>query len=161
MESLFTWLEAAGKETALFLVSMVPLIELRGAVPLGIAAGMPWSEVLPICYLGNLVPIPFILLFAERLLDWLARLPLFKKPATWYTNKLNSKKSQVTKYAKWGLFLFVAVPLPGTGAWMGALISVLLGMDGRKTFPAIIAGVFTAGIIVSIVSFGLLGSLGL
>ena len=69
MESLFTWLEAAGKETALFLVSMVPLIELRGAVPLGIAAGMPWSEVLPICYLGHLVPIPFILLFAERLLD--------------------------------------------------------------------------------------------
>ena len=128
MESLFTWLGAAGKETALFLVSMLPLIELRGAVPIGIAAGMPWTEVLPICYLGNLLPIPFLLLFAERLLDWLARQPLFKKPATWYTNKLNSKKGTDYKVRKWGLFLFVAIPLPGTGAWSGAAIAALLKM---------------------------------
>ncbi|MFR4979200.1 MAG: COG2426 family protein, partial [Butyricicoccus sp.] len=120
MESLFTWLEAAGKETALFLVSMLPLVELRGAVPLGVAAGMPWYEILPICYLGNLLPIPFLLLFTERLLDWLARMPGIKGAANWYTSKLNSKKAQITKYAKWGLFLFVAVPLPGTGAWSGA-----------------------------------------
>lgn len=160
MESLFTWLEAVGKETALFLVSMVPLIELRCAVPLGIAAGMPWREVLPICYLGNLLPIPFLLLFAERMLNWLARLPLLKKPATWYTNKLNSKKSQVTKYAKWGLFLFVAVPLPGTGAWSGAAIAALLKLPPIRAFFSIAAGVVAAGLIMAVASSGVVSLFG-
>lgn len=154
MDSLFIWLDGAGKETALFLVSMLPLIELRGAVPIGIAAGMPWTEVLPICYLGNLIPIPFLLLFAERLLDWLARQPLFRKPATWYTSKLHSKKGQITKYAKWGLFLFVAVPLPGTGAWSGAIIAALLKMPPIRAFFSIAAGVVTAGLIMAIASSG-------
>lgn len=155
METLFTWLEAAGKETALFVVSMLPLIELRGAVPLGIAAGMPWYEVLPICYLGNLLPIPFVLLFAERMLNWLMRLPLLKKPATWYTEKLNSKKSQVTRYAKWGLFLFVALPIPGTGAWSGAAIAALLKLPPIRAFFSISAGVITAGLIMALASSGL------
>lgn len=154
MESLFTWLEAAGKETALFLVSMLPLVELRGAVPLGIAAGMSWLEVLPICYLGNLLPIPFLLLFAERLLDWLARQPLFRKPATWYLGKLNSKKGEITKYAKWGLFIFVAIPLPGTGAWSGAAIAALLEMPPIRAFFSIAAGVVAAGLIMAVASSG-------
>lgn len=155
MESLFTWLEAAGKETALFLVSLLPLVELRGAVPLGVAAGMPWYEILPICYLGNLLPIPFLLLFAQRLLDWLARIPLVKGAANWYTSKLNSKKAQITKYAKWGLFLFVAVPLPGTGAWSGAMIASILKMPPIRAFASIAAGVVAAGLIMAIASSGL------
>ncbi|MBS5144742.1 MAG: small multi-drug export protein [Butyricicoccus pullicaecorum] len=155
MESLFTWLEAAGKETALFLVSMLPLVELRGAVPLGVAAGMPWYEILPICYLGNLLPIPFLLLFTERLLDWLARMPGIKGAANWYTSKLNSKKEQITKYAKWGLFLFVAVPLPGTGAWSGAMIASILKMPPVRAFVSIAAGVVAAGLIMAIASSGL------
>ncbi len=155
MESLFTWLGAAGKETALFLVSMLPLVELRGAVPLGVAAGMPWYEILPICYLGNLLPIPFLLLFAARMLDWLARMPGLKKPAVWYTEKLNSKKEHVTKYAKWGLFLFVAVPLPGTGAWSGAVLASLLKMPPIRAFFSIAFGVVAAGIIMAVASSGL------
>ena len=155
MESLLTWLEAAGKETALFLVSMLPLVELRGAVPLGVAAGMPWYEILPICYLGNLLPIPFLLLFTERLLDWLARMPGIKGAANWYTSKLNSKKEQITKYAKWGLFLFVAVPLPGTGAWSGAMIASILKMPPVRAFVSIAAGVVAAGLIMAIASSGL------
>ena len=155
MESLFTWLEAAGKETALFLVSMLPLVELRGAVPLGVAAGMPWYEILPICYLGNLLPIPFLLLFTERLLDWLARMPGIKGAANWYTSKLNSKKAQITKYAKWGLFLFVAVPLPGTGAWSGAMLASSLKMPPVRAFVSIAAGVVAAGLIMAIASSGL------
>ncbi|MBS5149481.1 MAG: small multi-drug export protein [Butyricicoccus pullicaecorum] len=155
MESLFTWLEAAGKETALFLVSMLPLVELRGAVPLGVAAGMPWYEILPICYLGNLLPIPFLLLFTERLLDWLARMPGIKGAANWYASKLNSKKEQITKYAKWGLFLFVAVPLPGTGAWSGAMIASILKMPPVRAFVSIAAGVVAAGLIMAIASSGL------
>lgn len=155
MESLFTWLEAAGKETALFLVSMLPLVELRGAVPLGVAAGMPWYEILPICYLGNLLPIPFLLLFTERLLDWLARMPGVKGAANWYTSKLNSKKEQITRYAKWGLFLFVAVPLPGTGAWSGAMIASILKMPPIRAFVSIATGVVAAGLIMAIASSGL------
>ena len=81
-------------------------------------------------------------------------MPLFKKPATWYTNKLNSKKSQVTKYAKWGLFLFVAVPLPGTGAWSGAAIAALLKMPPIRAFFSIAAGVVAAGLIMAVASSG-------
>lgn len=160
MESLFAVLDTAGHELALVLISMIPLIELRGAVPLGIAAGLPWIEVLPLCYLGNLLPIPFVILFAERLLAGLSRLPLLRGPATWYTEKLNSKKGQVTKYAKWGLFIFVAIPLPGTGAWSGAAIAALLKMNPWRAFLAIAGGVVTAGIIMAVVSSGLFGLLG-
>lgn len=159
MEGLFYILEQMGAEFALFLVSMVPLIELRGAVPLGLAAGMPWFEVLPICYLGNLLPIPFVILFAERLLAWLSRLPLFRKPATWYTQKLNSKKGRVTKYARLGLFLFVAVPLPGTGAWSGAAIAALLKMKPLRAFFSIACGVVAAGLIMAAASSGVLSLL--
>lgn len=157
MENLFTWLGAAGTETALFLVSMLPLVELRGAVPLGVAAGMPWYEILPICYLGNLLPIPFLLLFAERVLEWFARMPGLKGPAGWYAAKLDSKKTQITKYAKWGLFLFVAVPLPGTGAWSGAMIASLLKMPPIRAFFSIAAGVVAAGLIMAIASSGIIG----
>ncbi len=159
LENLFTWLEVAGKETALFLVSMLPLVELRGAVPLGVAAGMPWYEILPICYLGNLLPIPFLLLFTGRVLDWLARMPGLKGAASWYTSKLNSKKEQVTKYAKWGLFLFVAVPLPGTGAWSGAMIASVLKMPPIRAFFSIAAGVVAAGFIMAGASSGILSLL--
>ena len=150
MESLFTWLGAAGKETALFLVSMLPLIELRGAVPIGIAAGMPWTEVLPICILGNLLPIPFVLLFGVRLLDWMETLRPFAGFAARYKKKLLSKSAQVTKYARIGLFLFVAIPLPGTGAWSGAVIATLLKMPPRKAFLSIVLGVLTAGLLMTV-----------
>ena len=89
---------------------------------------------------------------------------MFKKTPSgvfvvWFVRKAEQKSDQIRKYAYWGVFLFVAIPLPGTGAWMGALISVLLNMDPKKTFPVIMVGVLTAGIIVSVLSFGLLGSL--
>ena len=154
MEGLFAILDTAGHEVALFLISMIPLIELRGAVPLGIAAGLPWWEVLPLCYLGNLLPIPFVILFAERLLDWLSRLPLFRKPANWYRKKLNGKKAKVTRYARLGLFLFVAVPIPGTGAWSGAAIAALLKMPPLRAFVSIACGVVTAGLIMALASTG-------
>ena len=154
MEGLFAILDTAGHEVALFLISMIPLIELRGAVPLGIAAGLPWWEVLPLCYLGNLLPIPFVILFAERLLDWFSRLPLFRKPANWYRKKLNGKKAKVTRYARLGLFLFVAVPIPGTGAWSGAAIAALLKMPPLRAFFSIACGVVTAGLIMALASTG-------
>ena len=157
IQDIFDWLLGAGREVALLVISMLPLIELRGAVPLGLAAGMPWYEVLPICYLGNLLPIPFVLVFGVRLLDWLAGLGPFKGIATRYKQKLMSKSTQVTKYARIGLFLFVAVPLPGTGAWSGAVIATLLTMPMRKAFLSIAAGVVAAGLLMTAGTHGVLG----
>lgn len=157
IQDIFDWLLGAGREVALLVISMLPLIELRGAVPLGLATGMPWFEVLPICYLGNLLPIPFVLVFGVRLLDWMAKLKPFRGFATRYKRKLMSKSGQVTKYARIGLFLFVAVPLPGTGAWSGAVIATLLKMPLRKAFVSIAGGVVAAGLLMAVGTHGVLG----
>lgn len=157
LQNIFDWLLGAGREVALFVISMLPLIELRGAVPLGLATGMPWFEVLPICYLGNLLPIPFVLLFGVRLLDWMETLRPFAGFAARYKKKLLSKSAQVTKYARIGLFLFVAIPLPGTGAWSGAVIATLLKMPPRKAFLSIVLGVLTAGLLMTVGTHSILG----
>ena len=161
MQELFDWLLGAGREVALFIISMVPLIELRGAVPLGLALGMSWGQVLPICYAGNLLPIPFLLLFAKRLLKWLETLPVFSKMSVWYQNKLLGKSDRITKYEFLGLFLFVAVPLPGTGAWSGAVLATLLDIPAKRAFIAISLGVITAGIIMALLSSGVLSVVGI
>lgn len=158
MDAIFQWLLGAGRETALFLISMVPLVELRGAVPLGLGLGMHWGEVLPICYLGNLLPIPFLLLFGAKVLKWLETLPLLSRFSIWYQNKLLGKSEQVSKYAHWGLFLFVAIPMPGTGAWSGAVIATLLQMQRGKAFLSIAAGVITAGIVMALGSSAVIGA---
>lgn len=117
METIFNALTFLGNEFALFIISMIPLIELRGAVILGAALDMNWVIVLIVSVIGNMVPIPFLLLFGRKILDWLKTVPLFSKLAHWYEEKLVKKADQINEYAKWGLFLLVAIPLPGTGAW--------------------------------------------
>ena len=154
---LFNWLLGAGRELAVVIISMVPLVELRGAVPLGVAIGMPIYELYPLAILGNMIPIPFLLFFGEKILDWVCTLRPFTRFATAYKNKLLSKTDQVTKYARIGLFLFVAVPLPGTGAWSGALIATILKMPKAKALFSILCGVITAGIIMLLASHGVLG----
>ncbi len=161
IETIFEWLLGAGREVALFVISMMPLIELRGAVPVGIAAGMPWYEVLPICVIGNLAPIPIVLFFAEHLLDFLAKLPCLEGFATRYKAKLYAKQHEVLKYAGFGLFVFVAIPLPGTGAWSGAAIASLLKMNKKWALCSIAAGVIGAGLIMSFVSSGVLSVFGI
>ena len=148
--ALFDWLLGAGREAAVFIISMVPLVELRGAVPLGAAAGIPWTTLFPLAILGNMLPIPLLLVFGEKLLEWAETLPPLKKFAAAYKKKLLSKSSEVTKYARLGLYLFVAVPLPGTGAWSGALIATLLKMPKTRALLSIFCGVITAGIIKAI-----------
>ncbi|MCI7125800.1 MAG: small multi-drug export protein [Agathobaculum sp.] len=154
---LFDWLLGAGREIAVVIISMVPLVELRGAVPLGVAAGMPVSSLIPLAILGNMLPIPFLLVFGEKLLDWLCTLRPLTKLATAYKNKLLAKRDKVTRYARIGLFLFVAIPLPGTGAWSGAMIATLLKMPKVKALLSILCGVITAGIIMLIASHSVLG----
>ena len=134
--SLFNWLMGAGRELAVVLISMVPLVELRGAVPLGAVAGVPAIELIPLAVIGNMIPIPFLLFFCEKLLG---------------------KTGQVTRYERLGLFLFVAIPLPGTGAWSGALIATLLKMPKTKALTSILCGVIVAGFIMLLGSQGVIG----
>ncbi len=154
MESLFNMLTFWGDEFALFLISMVPVVELRGAVILGAAKGMNWLVVLTVSVLGNMVPVPFLLVFGRRLLDWLKKVPLFSRFGNWYENKLVAKAEKINSYAKWGLFLLVAIPLPGTGAWTGVLVATFLNMKMRQAFPMIFLGVLVAGIIMVVASYG-------
>ena len=149
------------KLLSLFLISMVPIIELRGAIPMGIAWGFDFLTVYVVCVLGNLVPVPILIPFAKKVLDFGATLPkigvIFRK----IINIGEKKIQKVSGAVLMGLFLFVAVPLPGTGAWTGCLIATLLGLPLKKAFLPIAAGVMTAGIIMGVASYGLLGILGL
>ena len=154
---LFQWLLGAGRELAVVIISMVPLVELRGAVPLGAAIGMPATTLVPLAILGNMIPIPFLLFFGEKALDWVCTLRPFTKFATAYKNKLLAKTDQVTKYARIGLLLFVAIPVPGTGAWSGALIVTILKMPKVKALMYILGGVIIAGFIMLAASNGVLG----
>lgn len=148
-----------GKELALFLVSMVPLIELRGSIILGAAMGMHPLPVFLISLVGNLLPIPLVILFGEKILNWLKTLKPFSKLAHWYEAKLLKKSQKVNRGYLIGLCLFVGIPLPGTGAWSGSVIAALLNMKMRQALPAIALGVLLAGILVTLGAYGVVGAL--
>lgn len=145
-----------GKEILVFVISLLPILELRGGL---LAASLLGLDALPsyvITIIGNLLPIPFILLFINKILDWMRKSKHFSKFANWLDKKVEKNKSSIEKYGFWGLVLFVGIPLPGTGAWTGSLIASVLGMDRKKSFLAIILGVIMASIIMMLISFGLL-----
>lgn len=134
-----------------FFVGMIPVIELRGAIPVGVGLGLTYFESFLFSFLGNIVPIYFIVKFIRPLFDFFGRWKIFKVIIDWASDKAtkniqNSPKLQ--NFAALGLFLFVAVPLPGTGAWVGSLIANFLDLPPKKAIPPIVAGVITAGIIV-------------
>ena len=131
-----------------FLISMLPIVELRGAIPYGIGFGLDILPVILISVVGNLLPIPFLILFGGKVLNWFAKLPKLGKPFRKILEIGEKKVAKMHKTLFWGLFLFVAIPLPGTGAWTGALISILLGLKLRKCFPPIALGVLGAGAIM-------------
>lgn len=144
-------------------ISMVPVIELRGAIPMAVANGLDWRIAIPVAIVGNLIPVPFIIVFIKRIFAWMRKKSgWLNRLVTKLENRAEKKMDTVQKYAFWGLFIFVAIPLPGTGAWTGALIAAMLDMRLKKAFPSIALGVLTAGIIVAFVSYGagaLIGSL--
>ena len=156
------------KYILVFLISMVPLIELRGAVPVGLSTlwGEP-MQLLPlyaICIIGNMLPVPIIFFFARKVLEWGANKKYIGKFFTFCLEKgeKGGKKLQekTGKGLYWALFLFVGIPLPGTGAWTGTLAASLLDMDFKKSIIAVIAGVVLAGIIMGLASMGLFGAIG-
>lgn len=154
---------AYSDEIIIFLISVLPVLELRGGL---IAASLLGVDLIPamiICYLGNILPIPFILLFLKRIFAFMKAHGILVKFVEWLENRGASKGEEVknSRWEKWGLLVFVAIPLPGTGGWTGALIASVLNMKVKDSFPVIAVGVAVAGIIMAILSYGLLGVLGI
>ena len=166
MDSLVQWFTAnlsgvISKEAIIFIISMIPILELRGGLLSASPAllNVPILRAIPICIVGNILPIPFILLLIRHVLEWMKKVPCFRGIALWLEHKAMSKKGQIEKYEFWGLMLFVGIPLPGTGAWTGALVASLLRMKFGKAFGAILVGIALATVIMSILSYGVLGVL--
>ncbi len=138
-----------------FLISMVPVLELRGAIPYGVMEGLSIHEATIIAAIGNMLPVPIIVLFVRKVFEYMRkksdRLDRF---VVKMENKAMSKKDTVEKYEFWGLVLLVAIPLPGTGAWTGSLVAVMMDMRLKRAFPAIALGVLIAAILVSWITFG-------
>ncbi len=146
----FTSLSDGLKYIMTFLISMLPIVELRGAVPVGTALGLDPFFVLFLSIIGNILPIPFIIMFSKRIIKWLKGTRLFSPLALKLEKKAEKNMDKITKYEKLGLFIFVAVPLPGTGAWTGALIASLLDMRIKNSVPPICFGVVGAGILMTL-----------
>ena len=150
-----------GKELILFIISMVPILELRGGL---LAAGpaflnIPMWRAIPVGIIGNLLPIPFILLLITKIFDWMKGTKRLKPVVEKLEKKAMSQSANIEKYEFWGLVAFVGIPLPGTGAWTGALIAALLGIRFKKAFPAIVIGVCLAACIMTIISYGIVGGI--
>lgn len=145
-----------------FFIGMVPIIELRGAIPIGVGMGLSYFEAFVCSFLGNIVPIYFIVKFIRPLFDFFGRWKPFKKIIDWATNKATRKieeNPRLQTYTALALFLFVAIPIPGTGAWVGSLIANFLNLPPKKAIPPIVAGVLTAGIIVLAVTAATYGGI--
>lgn len=155
------FLETVGKELCVFFCSMLPIIECRGAVPLGWGLGLPWWQTALFSIAGNLLPVPFILLFIRAILGWMrvSRFKFFNKVAAWLDRKIEKRKGTIEKYSYWGIVIFVAIPLPGTGAWTGTLIASVLELEPKKSFLAAVLGVLLATAVMMLASYGGLGAI--
>lgn len=147
------------KEAVVFIISMIPILELRGGLIVSKLLEVPITTAIPLCIIGNIIPIPFILLFIKQIFKWMKKIRLFRGLVEKLEQKAMGKSDNIKKYEFWGLVLFVGIPLPGTGAWTGSLIASLLGVKFKKAFPAVLLGIVIATVIMSIVSYGLLGAL--
>ena len=138
-----------------FGTAMVPVLELRGAIPVGVAAGLPPAVACVVAILGNLVPVPLIMLLVRRVFDWLRHTAFFGPKIEWLEKRAHLKGRIVRKYRLPGLVILVGIPLPGTGAWTGALVAALLDIRMRHAIPAILLGLVIAGAITTAVTMGL------
>lgn len=142
-------------ELVVFIISMLPIFELRGGLIAASVLGIDWLIAFPICVIGNLVPIPFELLFIRKIFEFLKRIEFVKRTIEKLDERAKKKASSETmqKYASWGLFILVAIPLPGTGAWTGGLVADVMNLRIRRSFPIISLGVIAAGLITSFFSY--------
>lgn len=164
MDQIAVWFASTlgqyiSKEAVVFVISMIPILELRGGLLVAKVIGVPLLTAIPLCIVGNIIPIPFILLFIKQIFKWLKKVSFFEKIITKLENRAMGKSDSIKRYEFWGLALFVGIPLPGTGAWTGSLIAALLDIDFKKAIIAELVGIALATVIMSIVSYGLLGLL--
>ena len=147
-----------GRELIVFIISLMPILELRGGLIAASLLGVNPVNAYIVSIIGNLLPIPFILLFLSKILDWMenSKVGFFKKIATWLRKKADKNKAKIEKYGYLGLILFVGIPLPGTGAWTGSLVATVLTLAKKKAFLCTIAGVIMASIIMMFISYGIL-----
>ena len=148
-----------GKIIGVFIISMIPIIELRGAIPVAFAIGLDWKIAMVVSIIGNLLPIPFILLFLDFLFNFMKKHNILKRLVLWSEEKAHKNAPKVEKYGFLGLMIFTAIPLPGTGAWTGALIASVMKMNRKKSIVSIILGVLIASTVVTIITYGLIGSI--
>ena len=159
VQALSLWLHgtAAGEFLLTMLISMIPVVELRGGIPAGVAMGLPIPTALLAAVLGNMLPVPFVILFIRQIFKWI-RLHIPKlggvvdRLETRAYQKMSNKR--LVRYQAWGLLLFVAIPLPGTGAWTGSLVAALMDLRLRNAVPVIFAGVVIAGLIITALTYG-------
>ena len=163
MTGLVEWfmgvLHGLSGELVALIISMVPLLELRGGLLAASLLHVSILKAVPLCILGNVIPVPFILLFITPIFTAMKKTKLFRPLVEKIEKKAMSKSDKIEKGYFWGLALFVGVPLPGTGAWTGALIAALLGIPVKKALPAILLGILIATVIMAAVSYGLMGAL--
>lgn len=144
-----------GKYLATFIISMIPVIELRGAIPIGVSLGLSHAEAMGISIIGNMLPVPFIILFIRPIFRWMTRKSgKLARLAEKLETKAEGKWDRIHRYQFFALTIFVAIPLPGTGAWSGALIAAVMNMRLRNALPSILLGVLIAGILVSGITYG-------
>ena len=156
------FLETVGEELCVFFCSMLPIIELRGAIPMGAAFGLPWWQSYLIAVVGNMLPVPIILLFVKSVLTWMAgcKVRFFNKVANKMFEKAEKNREKIEKYDFWGLTLFVAIPLPATGAWTGTLVAALFDMKFWRSMLAALLGVMIAGVVMTLISYGVVAAFG-
>ena len=154
---MIAWLTGSwlGKMILTFFVSMVPVLELRGGIPMGVAWGLPIPHAVIAATLGNIVPGPFIVIFIRRIFNWLrTKSSWLEQRVQWLEHRAEKKQDVVLRYASLGLFLLVAIPLPGTGIWTGALVAGLMDIRLKNAFPALALGVCAASAIVTFLTYG-------
>ena len=152
--------ETLGAHFGVMLCAMLPIIELRGAIPLGAALGMPWWQNYFFAVLGNMIPVPFILLFIRKIITWMttSRVKLFNKIGGFLTRKAEKNREKIEKYSFWGVCLFVAIPLPITGAWTGSLVAATIDMKFWKALLSCLFGVMIAGVVMTLASYGVVAA---
>ena len=157
VQSLVQWfiqtLSGIPKDIVCFIISMVPILELRGGMVAAALFGLPWLRALVFCIIGNMLPMPFVLLLITRIFDLLRKTKAFRPLVEKLESHAMGKKERIEKYEFWGLVLFVGIPLPGTGGWTGSLAAAILGIRFKKAFPAVILGILLAATIMSLVSY--------
>ena len=164
MDGLAIWFaETLGQyisaQAVVFIISMIPILELRGGLLVAAMLKVPMLQAIPLCIIGNIIPIPFILLFIKQIFKWMKNFKVFRGLVEKLEKRAMYKSDSIKRLEFWGLALFVGIPLPGTGAWTGSLIAALLEIDLKKAVLSILIGVAMATIIMSFVSYGVLGTI--